>query len=95
MCVADNGPGIPRDKWDHIFNRFSQLQDANIGDVAGFGLGLNIVKKIVEAHSGAVWCDSEVGNGSEFYFSLPTTATAMFDDVEEVTSMPARRGPNR
>lgn len=75
LRVADNGPGIPRDKWDEIFDRFAQLSDPNVGETGGgVGLGLYIVKKIVEAHGGALWVNSEVGYGSEFYVSLPIRA---------------------
>lgn len=76
LRVADTGPGIPRDKWDQIFDRFSQLGDPNVSDIKGFGLGLYIVKRIVQEHGGAAWVDSEVGRGSEFCVSLPTEAGA-------------------
>lgn len=74
LHVADNGPGIPRDKWDQIFDRFSQLSDPNTSEIAGVGLGLYIVKRIIEDHGGKVWVDSEVGRGTAFYVSLPTKA---------------------
>ena len=70
--VIDNGPGIPREKWDLLFDRFSQLTDANVANVDGFGLGLYIVKRIVDRHGGAAWLDSKVGRGTEFCVSLPT-----------------------
>lgn len=71
MRVTDTGPGIPRDKWDQIFDRFSQLSSPDVREIAGVGLGLYIVRQIVERHGGAVWVDSEVGRGSEFCVSLP------------------------
>jgi signal transduction histidine kinase/DNA-binding response OmpR family regulator len=72
VSVADNGPGIPRDQWDQIFDRFAQLSSTTyIREFPGVGLGLYIVRQIVERHRGRVWVDSEVGRGSEFFVSLP------------------------
>ncbi len=71
LTVADDGPGIPRDKWDHIFDRFAQLSWNHVREIAGVGLGLYIVRQIVERHHGMVWVDSEVGEGSKFFVSLP------------------------
>ncbi len=72
ISVRDNGPGIPRDQWDQIFDRFSQLSATQyIRDLPGVGLGLFIVKQIVERHGGRVWVDSEVGQGSSFSVALP------------------------
>lgn len=89
LRVADNGPGIPRDKWEFIFDRFSQLSDANIGDIAGFGLGLNIVRRIVEGHGGRVWCDSEMGQGTEFFVALP-----ILQDTEPETTVASDNQPS-
>ncbi len=72
ISVADSGPGIPRDQWDQIFDRFTQIRDLNTSDIAGVGLGLYIVRKIVERHGGCIWVNSEVGRGSEFVVSIPT-----------------------
>lgn len=73
LCVEDNGPGIPRDQWDQIFDRFAQLSATKyIRELPGVGLGLYIVRQIVERHGGRVWVDSEVGRGSSFFVSLPT-----------------------
>jgi signal transduction histidine kinase/DNA-binding response OmpR family regulator len=91
ICVADNGPGIPREKWDQIFDRFTQLADPNVCEIAGFGLGLNIVRRIVEAHGGKTWVDSEIGKGSAFYVSLPIEGAKVKEEEPEDTPPAACR----
>jgi nitrogen-specific signal transduction histidine kinase/DNA-binding response OmpR family regulator len=71
IVVADEGPGIPRDKWDAIFDRFAQLGTESLAGAQGVGLGLYIVSQIVERHGGRVWVDSQPGHGSEFTIALP------------------------
>lgn len=66
--VTDTGPGIPPADMEHLFDNFWQAQ-AN--DHRGVGLGLAIAKGVVEAHGGRIWCQSEVGSGSTFWFTLP------------------------
>jgi len=67
-CVEDNGVGIAKAYFEKIFEIFHRLSpDVCHGD----GLGLTIVRRIVERHGGDVWVESEVGKGSKFYFSLP------------------------
>jgi two-component system phosphate regulon sensor histidine kinase PhoR len=73
VCVADNGPGIPPEHLDRIFERFYRVDKARSRDVGGTGLGLSIVKHIVQAHQGRVWAESEPDKGSRFYFTLPKT----------------------
>lgn len=68
LWVADTGAGIPPDLLAHVFERFWQEEDV---DRRGLGLGLMIVKGIVEAHGGRVWVESEVGVGSTFFLALP------------------------
>ncbi|MEA2766640.1 MAG: hypothetical protein QOK07_3044 [Gemmatimonadaceae bacterium] len=68
FAVIDTGPGIPPEQVPHIFGRFWQARSA---DRRGIGLGLAIAKGIVEAHSGRIWVESQVGVGSTFYFTLP------------------------
>jgi PAS domain S-box-containing protein len=77
LCyVRDTGPGIPTDDQPHLFDRFWQARRSRMERGSGAGLGLAIVKGIVEAHDGRVWIESAPGEGSTFYFTLPTRAVA-------------------
>jgi two-component system, OmpR family, phosphate regulon sensor histidine kinase PhoR len=69
--VRDDGPGIPGDSVDRIFERFYRVDRARSRDQGGTGLGLAIVKHIVQAHNGKVWVVSKPGQGATFYFTLP------------------------
>jgi signal transduction histidine kinase len=69
--VADRGPGIPRDEQHRIFEAFFRGQRAVRDQIHGTGLGLNLVKKIVEAHGGSVDVESEPGTGTTFIVKLP------------------------
>jgi signal transduction histidine kinase len=74
ISVADSGAGIPEESLETIFERFKQAANS-AGDFAqkGTGLGLAIARGIVEAHSGQMWVESEVGKGATFYFTIPVT----------------------
>jgi PAS domain S-box-containing protein len=69
FCVADNGPGIQQRHFERIFKIFKTLSPCK--EVESTGIGLPIVKKLVELNKGRVWVESEVGKGSTFYFTLP------------------------
>ena len=71
VCARDNGPGIPLECRDRIFERFYRVDRARARDTGGTGLGLSIVKHIVNAHGGEVWVQSEPGSGCSFFFTLP------------------------
>jgi signal transduction histidine kinase len=73
FSVRDTGGGIPPEHLPYVFDRFWQ---ASRSDRWGLGLGLPIVKGIVEAQGGRVWVESEAGRGSAFFFTLPTTPAA-------------------
>jgi len=70
--VADNGPGIQAEDLPHVFERHWQASSNSLR--RGSGLGLYIVKTIVEAHHGAAWVQSTPGSGASFYFTLPSEA---------------------
>lgn len=69
IAVADNGPGIDRQYHEKIFQIFQSLAPDENTDSTG--VGLTLVKKIVELHGGKVWVDSQPGAGSNFYFTIP------------------------
>ena len=69
--VRDNGPGIPQDQVDHIFEKFHQVSDGRKGKPKGTGLGLSISQKIIEHHGGEIWVESEMGKGTTFAFLIP------------------------
>ena len=71
IWVADDGPGIPPESRERVFERFYRVDRARSRDTGGTGLGLAITKHIVQAHGGEVWLKSELGQGSEFFFTLP------------------------
>jgi PAS domain S-box-containing protein len=71
--VADTGVGIAADKIPHVFERFWQAEK---GERRGTGLGLPIVRGIVEAHGGRVWVESELARGSTFFFTMPAAPRA-------------------
>jgi two-component system phosphate regulon sensor histidine kinase PhoR len=70
ICVEDDGPGIPPEARERVFERFYRVDKARSREQGGTGLGLSIVKHIVQSHGGKVWVTSELGNGSAFYFTV-------------------------
>jgi signal transduction histidine kinase len=75
--VADHGPGIPQDEQEHIFDPFFRGKRAVEDQVHGTGLGLNLVKKIVEAHGGTIRVKSEPMKGAEFIVLIPEAAAGV------------------
>lgn len=69
ISIQDQGIGIDKERLDKIFDRFERAISAN--EISGLGLGLFIVRQIVQAHGGRAWGESELGQGSTFHFELP------------------------
>ena len=76
LCVQDDGPGIPAEALERVFERFYRVDKARSREQGGTGLGLSIVKHIVQSHGGKVWAKSELGKGTAFYFTLPVKPDA-------------------
>jgi signal transduction histidine kinase len=70
VSVADTGPGIATKDLDRIFEQFQQTE-VGASQPEGTGLGLALSKRFVEMHGGRIWCESELGKGSTFVFTLP------------------------
>jgi PAS domain S-box-containing protein len=69
--VSDHGPGIPEGDRARLFRNFERLGMEVKGGIQGTGLGLSVCRILAEAHGGRIWVDSEEGNGSTFYFTIP------------------------
>jgi PAS domain S-box-containing protein len=83
ISVTDTGLGIPADEIGHVFERFRRVRSGAAQSIPGTGLGLTIVKQIVEMHGGKIWVESAVGHGSAFHFTVPLAA-------EDATSLHRR-----
>jgi two-component system phosphate regulon sensor histidine kinase PhoR len=71
VFVRDDGPGIPPESLERVFERFYRVDKARSREQGGTGLGLSIVKHIVQSHRGRVWAKSEQGRGAAFHFTVP------------------------
>ncbi|MBK8210993.1 MAG: histidine kinase [Rhodospirillales bacterium] len=74
VSVADNGPGIPPNEQEKIFEKFHQVRAGRTGNPMGSGLGLAICRGIVEHLGGRIWVESEPGQGATFIFTVPLTS---------------------
>ncbi|WP_038299150.1 sensor histidine kinase [Metaclostridioides mangenotii] len=76
----DDGIGIPKEKLNYIFERFYRVDESRSKGTGGIGVGLTIVKSIVDLHRGSIYVDSVEGKGSEFLVILPTINDKIFKD---------------
>jgi len=80
IIVEDTGCGIATEYQSKIFDRTFMVNDSRTpGLNSGCGLGLAITKAIIEAHGGMIWCESELGKGSRFHFTLPVQSIGSYD----------------
>lgn len=73
MSVADQGIGIAPEHLNRLFDKFFRVKSRDTRRTIGSGLGLPIARTLVEAHGGRIWAESQLGRGSTFYFTLPST----------------------
>ncbi|OPZ88700.1 MAG: Adaptive-response sensory-kinase SasA [Firmicutes bacterium ADurb.Bin419] len=93
--VSDTGIGIPEDKLESVFERFKQLEDSLTRNYEGTGLGLSLVRSLVEMHGGSIKVESKLGVGSTFSILLPVMVLKdkeCFSDSETDTEI--ERGIN-
>lgn len=91
--VSDNGPGIPREDQEHIFERFYRVHKDRSRETGGTGLGLSIVKNVVQAHGGSVSVRSIPGEGSTFTVVLPVRQAAPVPSPRPAEKKNATTGP--
>lgn len=83
VSITDTGSGIPPDKLDKIFDKFSQIDARKSGEVRSTGIGLTFCKLVIEAHKGKIWAESELGKGTTFYFTILLGKEAK--NIEKIT----------
>jgi len=81
LFVRDNGMGIPEEDLPRLFERFYRVDKARSRELGGTGLGLAIVKHLVAAHNGSMRVESQVSQGTTFFFTLPAGEAASEQQV--------------
>ncbi|MEO6638388.1 MAG: PAS domain-containing sensor histidine kinase [Ginsengibacter sp.] len=79
VSVNDSGVGIPEKQLPYVFERFFRVDKTK--DIEGLGIGLFFCKRIIEAHNGKVWVESQEGSGSQFYFSIPKDGVSLSSSI--------------
>lgn len=90
ISVKDTGIGIPKDKLEYVFDRFRQVDKSLARNTEGSGIGLNLVKSLVELHGGTISLESRVQEGSEFIIKLPVSLSAE-DEVAVTRDIPQEK----
>ncbi|MEG0258660.1 MAG: cell wall metabolism sensor histidine kinase WalK [Lysinibacillus sp.] len=79
VMISDDGMGIPKENVSRIFDRFYRVDRARARSMGGTGLGLAIAREMIEAHGGKIWAESDEGQGTTIFFTLPYD----LDDLDE------------
>jgi signal transduction histidine kinase len=87
FSVADNGPGIEKQHWERIFKIFQTLAPRD--EFESTGIGLTVVKKIVEMYGGRIWLESEVGKGTTFFWTFPKAGAVEMPEEPETADVSA------
>jgi len=77
--IADTGIGVPQEELPYIFDEFFRASNARKTERDGTGLGLSIAKQIINRHSGKIWVESKIGEGSRFIFTIPNSGFKKID----------------
>ncbi|PAB57887.1 hypothetical protein CCE28_17640 [Anaeromicrobium sediminis] len=83
ISVKDTGVGIPKEKQKIIFEKFSQVNHLYNRNHEGSGIGLSLVKSLVDMHSGEIYVKSELGQGTEVIIQLPVKHVCEEDDINQ------------
>jgi PAS domain S-box-containing protein len=83
VSVKDTGRGIPENKLEEVFYRFKQVDPLLTRSNEGSGIGLALVKSLIEKHEGEIWVESTYGEGTEFFFRLPNKVVEDRRDIKE------------
>jgi two-component system sensor histidine kinase VicK len=73
VSVRDEGMGIPQSDFERLFERYYRVEYKRGRHISGFGIGLYLSAEIIHRHNGKIWVESEVGKGSTFYFTIPSS----------------------
>jgi signal transduction histidine kinase len=92
FSIADNGPGIEKQHWDRIFKIFQTLTPRD--EFESTGIGLTVVKKIIEMYGGKIWLESELGKGTTFFWTFPRAGVAEQPQEPEVAAVSADKNSN-
>jgi PAS domain S-box-containing protein len=85
FSVTDNGPGIAQEHFNSIFRMFETLSSQD--KFESIGIGLSLVKKIIETYAGTIWIESKLGQGTTFFFTLPKKTCSLMDARLETTTV--------